>query len=116
MQIRVILDDQTLTATLDDTAVARDFASLLPCEVTLSDYSATEKVADLPRKLDITGSPDSYTPQAGDITHYAPWGNIAIFYRAFSRSRGLVRLGQFDGNIDALKKNKPFRARFEAIE
>lgn len=116
MKIRVILENTTLSATLDDTDVARDFAALMPFEVTLSDYSSTEKVADLPRKLDISNVPDSYTPKAGDITHYAPWGNLAIFYRGFSRSKGLVRLGQFDGPIDALLSNKPFKARFEIAE
>jgi len=116
MQIRVILENTTLTATLDDTDVARDFASLMPFEVSLSDYHSTEKVADLPRKLDISGAPDSYTPKPGDITHYAPWGNIAIFYRNFSKSRGLVRLGAFDGRIDALMFDAPIRARFEVIE
>jgi hypothetical protein len=29
----------------------------------------------------------------GDITYYAPWGNLAIFYRDFGYSPGLVRLG-----------------------
>ncbi|MCC9620313.1 cyclophilin [Thalassospira sp. MA62] len=116
MQIRVVLENETLNATLDDTAVARDFASLMPFEVTLSDYHSTEKVADLPRKLDISGAPKAYEPKAGDITHFAPWGNIAIFYRGFSKSSGLVRLGQFDGSIDALKSSAPFKARFELAD
>src|SRR5690606_10007527 len=64
MQIRVIVEGQTLTATLDDTDVARDFASLLPLELTLSDYNATEKVGDLPRKLSTDGAPRSYRPSA----------------------------------------------------
>jgi hypothetical protein len=116
MKIRVIVEGQTLTATLDDTDVARDFASLLPFELTLSDYNATEKVGDLPRKLSTDGAPRSYQPSAGDITHYAPWGNIAIFYRPFRDSAGLVRLGAFDGGIDALLRDQPFRARFEIAE
>lgn len=116
MKIRVIVDGQTLTATLDDTPVARDFASLLPLELTLSDYNATEKVSDLPRKLSLNGAPRSYQPSAGDITHYAPWGNIAIFYRPFRDSTGLVRLGAFDGSIEVLLRDQPFQARFEIIE
>jgi len=116
MKIRVIIEGQTLTATLDDTAVARDFASLLPLELTLSDYNSTEKVSDLPRKLSIDGVPRSYQPSAGDITHYAPWGNIAIFYRPFRDSTGLVRLGAFDGSIDALLRDQPFKVRFEIAE
>ncbi|WP_135502244.1 cyclophilin-like fold protein [Roseovarius aestuariivivens] len=77
--IRVIVGDETLTATLDATHVAQDFAALLPLDLTLSDYHGIEKVADLPRALDTTGAPDSYEPKAGDITLYVPWGNLAIF-------------------------------------
>ncbi|GAA4730631.1 hypothetical protein GCM10023216_23110 [Isoptericola chiayiensis] len=28
--------------------------------------------------------------------YYAPWGNLAIFYRDFGHAPGLVRLGAFD--------------------
>jgi hypothetical protein len=84
--------------------------------LTLSDYHATEKVADLPRKLDTTDAPASYTPEAGDITYYAPWANLAIFYKPFRTSRGLVRLGAFDGPIDALLKDGAKPVRIEAAE
>lgn len=102
-RIHVIVGNQTLTATLEDTPAGRDFAALLPLELSLSDYNATEKVADLPRKLDTTGAPSSYAPKAGDITYYAPWGNLALFYRGFRYSEGLVRLGRFDAGIEALE-------------
>lgn len=115
-QIHVIIGDEVLSATLDDTAPGRDFAAMLPLELTLSDYHSTEKIADLPRKLDITGAPSSYTPDTGDITLYAPWGNLAIFYKPFRNSQGLVRLGEFDGAIDALKRNGDFTVRIETAE
>lgn len=93
----------TLAATLDDTPAARDFAAMLPLTMTLSDYHGSEKVGDLGRTLDSAGMPPSYEPKAGDITQYAPWKNLAIFVAPFSNSRGLVRLGQFDGDISPLK-------------
>jgi hypothetical protein len=115
-RIRVIVGSETLSATLDDTPTGRDFAALLPLEPSLSDYNATEKVADLPRELDTTNAPASYTPKAGDITYYAPWGNLAIFYKPFRTSRGLVRLGAFDGSIDALLRDGATPVRIEAAE
>jgi len=113
-RIHVIVGNETLSATLDDTPAGRDFAALLPLELTLSDYNATEKVADLPRKLDTRDAPASYTPKTGDVTYYAPWGNLAIFYKPFRTSNGLVRLGAFDGPIDALLKDGPIPVRIEA--
>jgi len=115
-KIHVIVGHATLSATLDDTPAGRDFATLLPLELVLSDYHATEKVADLPRKLDTTDAPARYTPKAGDITYYAPWGNLAIFQKPFQTSRGLVRLGAFDGPIDALLKDGTIPVRIEVAE
>lgn len=102
MKITFTIADSVLPATLDDSPAARDFASMLPLTLSLSDYHGIEKVADLGRKLDSSGMPASYAPKAGDITQYAPWKNLALFLKPFDDSRGLVRLGQFDGDISAL--------------
>lgn len=116
IRIHVIVSNKVLTASLEDTPAGRDFASLLPLELSLNDYNATEKVADLPRKLDTKNAPDSYTPKTGDITYYAPWGNLAIFYKPFQTTRGLVRIGQFSGPIDALLKDGAIPVRIEVSE
>lgn len=114
--IHVIVGKKTLLATLDNTAAGRDFVALLPLELSLRDYNATEKVADLPRELDTRGAPACYTPKAGDITYYAPWGNLAIFYKPFWSSSGLVRLGTFHEPIDALLKDGAIPVRIEVPE
>lgn len=115
-KIQFTFGSEVLTATLDDTSAGRDFAAMLPLELTLSDYHGIEKIADLPRKLDTTGAPDAYTPETGDITLYAPWGNLAIFYKPFQKSRGLVRLGAFDGSIAGLVAAGDTKVRIEAAE
>jgi hypothetical protein len=104
MKITVSLDDTELTANLVDSEAARDFAALLPLTLTLSDYGATEKVSDLPRLLSTAGAPDGLDPAGGDITYYAPWGNLAIFYRDFDYSAGLVKLGSIDSGVEALTR------------
>ena len=116
IRIQIVVAGETLLATLDDTPEARDFASLLPLDLTLTDYHGIEKVADLPRPLDTSAAPEAYEPTPGDITTYAPWGNLAIFYKPFQRARGLVRLGAFDGPIDALLTDGPTPLRVEAVE
>ena len=45
MTIRLDVDGTPLTATLEDTEAARDFASLLPLTLTLEDYASTEKIS-----------------------------------------------------------------------
>lgn len=117
VRIRIRLDDALITATLDDTPVARDFARLLPFEVRLRDYAQTEAIGDPPRRLQIAGAPAGYTPSAGDLTYYAPWGNLALFYRGFGHAKGLVRLGRIDTGLAHLRGlDGTKRARFERIE
>jgi hypothetical protein len=93
MDVRLVIDQVPLDGTLDDTTAGRDFAALLPLTLKVADFHETEKIADLPRKLDTTGAPAGTAASAGDITYYAPWGNLALFYRDFPHSPGLVRLG-----------------------
>ena len=114
--ITVTVGEATLAATLDDTTAGRDFAAMLPLDLTLSDFHGIEKVSDLPRAIDTSDAPASYEPATGDITIYAPWGNLAIFYKPFEASRGLVRLGAFDGPVHALEQDAPFDVRIERAD
>lgn len=96
MDIELVIEGTKLRGTLDDTAAGRDFASLLPLTLNLADFHATEKISDLPRRLSTEGAPAGTAASAGDVTYYAPWGNLALFYRDFTYSEGLVRLGHLD--------------------
>ncbi len=113
MKIRLKLEDTVLTATLNDSKTAREFAAQLPLTLTLTDYSKTEKISDLPKKLSTDGAPSGSDPSVGDIAYYAPWGNLAIFYRDFVYSSGLVILGKIDGGIEALNGPKPVKVTLE---
>jgi hypothetical protein len=109
MKIRLTIDGKAMTATLLDNATARDFLALLPLTLTLEDYAETEKISYLPRKLSTSAAPAGSDPSVGDITYYAPWGNLAIFYRDFGYSRGLIRLGRIDSGIEALNPPGPLK-------
>jgi glucose/arabinose dehydrogenase len=116
MKIRIDIEGTPIMATLGDNETARDFASLLPLTLTLTDYAATEKISDLPRRLSTAGAPRGVDPSIGDIAYYAPWGNLAVFYRDFGYSAGLVKLGTIDAGIEALSRPGPLRATIELIE
>lgn len=105
MKIRISIDGALVTATLADNATARDFASLLPLQLTLTDYASTEKIGDLPRRLSTDGAPPGVKPSVGDVTYYAPWGNLAIFYEDFGFAAGLVRLATLDSPVEALRRS-----------
>lgn len=101
-KIQIELDGAVISATLDDSPTVRDFIARLPLTLKLEDYASTEKVGFLPDKLSTEGAPAGSTPAIGDISYYAPWGNLAIFYKSFSYSPQLVRLGRITSGIEHL--------------
>lgn len=115
VKIRLTVNGKAVTATLIDSAAAGDFLALLPLTLTLEDYAATEKIAYLPRKLSTAGAPAGFDPSTGDITYYARWGNLAIFYKDFGYSEGLVHLGQVDSGIEALRVGGALKATIDRI-
>ena len=116
MKIRMDVEGTTITATLVDSATSRDFISLLPLTLTFKDYAATEKISDPPRRLSTVGAPPGIDPSVGDITYYAPWGNLALFYKDFGYSTGLIKLGTIDSGVDALARPGPLKVTIELLE
>ena len=96
MKLTVTLDKQTFTATLADNPTSRDLYRQLPLTLAVEDYAASEKTATPPQKLSTAGAPARYQGKAGDITYYAPWGNLALFYKNGPDAPGLIYLGKFD--------------------
>jgi hypothetical protein len=113
--IRIIVGNTNLTATLYDNAAAKDFLSLLPLTLNLKDYAGTEKVSDLPKRLNTSDAAAGYKPSVGDITYYAPWGNLALFYKGFSYAGGLVPLGKLDNGIENFKVAGSINVKMELI-
>ncbi|WP_276503975.1 cyclophilin-like fold protein [Terrimonas pollutisoli] len=102
MKLRITVGDKVLTARLYDNVTTRDFIALLPITVNLEDFAGTEKIFYPSRTLSTNERKAVSDPAIGDINCYAPWGNIAIFYKNYSGSRDLIRIGRIEGAIDAL--------------
>lgn len=113
--IRITLGNSFVSASLEDSAATRDFVDQLPLTLDLEDYSATEKMAYLPHKLATHGAPSGIDPEVGDVTYYAPWGNLALFYRDFGYSAGLVRLGRITAGIEHLDYRGSKRVKIERV-
>ena len=115
MKISIKVNEKKLTATMVYSRTTTDFLNLLPLQLTLEDYAGTEKVSNLPKKLSTQGSPAGSDPSIGDITYYAPWGNLAIFYKDFGYANGLIILGSIDNYSDAFYVNGSLNVTIELI-
>lgn len=117
MKLKISFGDTELTATLYDNPTSRDLISMLPITTELEDYASNEKIFYPKRKLTKDGAPSGYDPSKGDITYYAPWGDVAIFYKDFSYSSGLIGLGSIENNgIEKLRTVGSQPVTFELIE
>jgi len=103
--LRITFGDTELTARLDDNATARDLAVQLPLTLSFRDHNNVEKTAPLPRELSLDGAPEGHDPAAGDIGYWAPDGDLVFYYNSDAPFfNGIVRIGEFDGEIDAIER------------
>lgn len=112
--IRIIIGETVLTGRLRDNATARDLLAQLPLTLTFRDFNAVEKIAKLPRKLSMEGVPAGDDPSPRDIGYYNPSGDLVFYYDDVGYFTGIVRLGQFDGEMNAItNQTGDFTVRIE---
>lgn len=117
MKIKFTIGEDEYIATMNNSKSAKDFIALLPMTLTLKDYVGREKISDLPKRLSTAGSPGGTGASIGDLTFYAPWGTLAIFYRDFGHTPGLIKLGTIDNGGEKLASYKhPIEAKIDLIE
>lgn len=101
-RIKLTVNGNEIFVRLDDNEASRDFLEMLPLALKFEDYNNTEKIATLPSELSTEGLPSGYTPEAGDFSYYAPWGNISVFYNNFRYSNSLYKLGTIESGTEIL--------------
>lgn len=119
MQIRLDIEGQNpVTATLDSSPATLDLIKQLPLTLELKDYAGTEKIAYPPHKLSTENSAKAYAGKAGDITYYAPWGNLAIFYKDSDAglANGLIYLGKLASIPAAFSKSQKITVRITEVK
>ncbi len=115
--MKMSFNNETVLIRMHDNPTSQDFLSQMPLTVTLEDYNRTEKIGHLPKKLTTKGAPSGSDPSAGDFTYYAPWGNLAIFYRDFGYSNGLIIMGRIESGLEKMTGQKgDFQVTFEIVE
>jgi len=116
MKVKLKIGDKDIIAKINDSAAAKDFISLLPLTLPVEDFGGREKICYLPRKLSTKGAPSGCDPDVGDVTYYAPWGNLAIFYKDYGYSNGLIALGKIESGIEALNVSGNVKMTIEIVK
>lgn len=92
-QIAVQFGDNTVIYELNDSTAADSLYTQLPLTVEVEDYSTNEKIFYPPQELD-TGDAPTAQSEAGTLAYYALWGDVVMFYDAYSPNVSLYELGQ----------------------
>ncbi|WP_246136177.1 cyclophilin-like fold protein [Knoellia locipacati] len=98
MRITISIGDEQLSATLTDSAAARDLLAQLPVTVEMVDHGGVEKTGPLPEPLSLEGQPEGADPSPGDLGYYAPGNDLVLYYGDQSYFAGIVILGRLDGD------------------
>jgi hypothetical protein len=78
MKLQITIGDKLASAILYDNPSAKDFASLLPLNLTLEDYNNTEKISTLSKKLISQGAPAGFDPHWHGASAQSKMTHIAI--------------------------------------
>jgi hypothetical protein len=116
--IRITVDGKAIDATLADNETARDFASLLPLTLTMSDLFGREKTAQLPRVISTAG-PRSHSYEVGDVILWSPRPSVAIFYHQDGQSippPGSILIAKADAGVEALNVPGAVRVTIERLD
>lgn len=117
VRVKLSFYNEEVVVKMEDNPTSRDFLTLLPLTCKFEDYNGTEKISNLPRKLSTQDAPSGIDPAVGDLTLYAPWGNLAIFYRDYGFSSGLIKLGHIESGIEKLASIRgDFTVKIEKVD
>jgi hypothetical protein len=99
------IGDQVVTATLDDTTAAAEFAGMLPLRTTLHDPMGTAKSGRLPQPITVRDAQRVVDLEVGTIYYWPPSGDIGIVYEDIAAAvppPGAVPLGSIDSGLDVV--------------
>ena len=102
MKIRVTDETHTIIYKLNDSPSAKSLYSMLPMDIEVEDYGSNEKIFYPEEKIDTADGIEG-GGGAGDLALFSPWGNVVMFYDAFSSYPGLYLLGKAEEGADQVK-------------
>jgi hypothetical protein len=112
--IRITFGSTTLTGRLNNTSTGRALAERLPLTLPFRDLMSQEKTSPLTPPLPTDGVPKGADPVPGDIGYWVPDGDLVLYYGDVPYWDGIVRIGSFEGDRDALRQQPDgFRVTIE---
>lgn len=100
MVIRITSDDSSATFQLYDTEAAKGLYRQLPLKLELENFREAQWMFYPPEKLSVTDSEAYHDGKKGELSYYAPWGDVFMLYEDFYAGDEMHRLGVCLDGID----------------
>ena len=98
----------------ENTQAGKLFLNSLPLTLSFENFGSNERVAYLPKRLDMDSYDSHLSVKRGDMTYYVPWGNLAVFRKAYSSPSDLAPIGSMPENaISALEQSGDSEVSFK---
>lgn len=104
MQIRITSQGHAATFQLYDTAAAGEFYDQLPLKLDLTNFRNAQWMFYPPRRLNVTAQEAYHDGKKGELSYYAPWGDVFMLYKDFYAGDEMHRLGVGSSGIDDIAK------------
>lgn len=102
MEVSITSRGRAATFRLYDTAAAREFYDQLPLRLDLTNFRDAQWMFYPPRKLGVTAREAYHDGKKGELSYYAPWGDVFMLYKDFHAGDEMHRLGINVSGIDAI--------------
>jgi hypothetical protein len=93
MQVKITSQGHTATFRLYDTVAAKEFYDQLPLKLGLTNFRDAQWMFYPPEKLKVTAREAYHDGKKGELSYYAPWGDVFMLYKDFYAGDEMHRLG-----------------------
>ncbi|KAB2890813.1 MAG: hypothetical protein F9K32_07160 [Desulfobulbaceae bacterium] len=116
MHIKITSQGHMATFQLYDTTAASEFYDQLPLQLELENFRDAQWMLYPPKKLNVTKGEAYHDGKKGELSYYAPWGDVFMLYKDFYAGDEMHRLGIGTSGIDdiarmsgsaVIEKNEP---------
>jgi hypothetical protein len=102
--VRITSNGQTAVFRLYDTGAAKQFYAQLPLTLELQNFRNAQWMFYPPNKLDVTAAEAYHDGKKGELSYYAPWGDVFMLYKDFYAGDEMHRIGVHVSGIDNIEK------------
>lgn len=100
MKVGITSQGRTASFRLYDTVAAKEFYAQLPLKLDLTNFRDAQWMFYPPKKLNVTAREAYHDGKKGELSYYAPWGDVFMLYKDFYAGDEMHRLGVGLSGID----------------